>query len=80
MQLVTPVAAGHAVLGVNLIHASLKHAGNPTAIISALMDDLSRARIEVPSLGISALSFVLQSLDVGNISSIHVPYPGYAEC
>ncbi|KAK9837499.1 hypothetical protein WJX81_007020 [Elliptochloris bilobata] len=35
------------VLGVNLIHAALVHAGNPTAIISSLLDDLSRARIEV---------------------------------
>lgn len=34
-------------MGVNLIHASLMHAGNPTAIISALLDDLTRARIEV---------------------------------
>ena len=49
MQLVTPLDGGHTVLGVNLIHASLKYAGNPSAIISALMDDLSRARIEVPA-------------------------------
>lgn len=40
----------HAVLGVNLIYAALMHAGNPTAIISSLLDDLTRARIEARPL------------------------------
>lgn len=35
------------ILGVNLIHGALTKGGDHYAIVSSLMDDLSRARIEV---------------------------------
>jgi hypothetical protein len=36
------------ILGVNLIHSVLTKGGDHYAIVSSLMDDLSRARVEVP--------------------------------
>ncbi len=35
------------ILGVNLVHAALTRSGNHYDVISALLDDLSRDRVEV---------------------------------
>ncbi len=35
------------ILGVNLVHGSLSKAGSHYQVLAGLMDDLSRARIEV---------------------------------
>ena len=37
------------ILGVNLVHGCLSKAGSHYQVLSGLMDDLSRARIEVQS-------------------------------
>lgn len=44
---VTPQAEALGILGVNLIHSALTKGGDHYAIVSSLMDDLSRARVEV---------------------------------
>ena len=45
---VRPQAEALGILGVNLIHSALTRGGDHYAIVSSLMDDLSRARLEVP--------------------------------
>lgn len=37
------------VLGINLIHAAFTKGANTAAIIGSLLDELSRARVEVPA-------------------------------
>lgn len=45
------------VLGVNLIHAAFYRHGDPAALICALMQDLTRQRIEIDMIKFSGLAF-----------------------
>lgn len=60
-HLLDPTPAGQqealGVLGVNLVHAAFFRRENPAELIAALMDDLSRARLEVDMIRVSGPAF-----------------------
>jgi hypothetical protein len=60
-HLLDPTAAGQqeslGVLGVNLIHAAFFRRDDPSELIASLLDDLSRARVEVDMIKLSGPAF-----------------------
>ena len=60
-HLLDPAPAGQqealGVLGVNLVHAAFFRREEPAALIAALVDDLSRARVEVDMIRVSGPAF-----------------------
>jgi len=62
--------------GVNLIHAVLFHHDEPTVLLSALMDDLTRDRIEVDMLKLSGPAFA--QVD-GRLMSLQLVQQGFTD-